>query len=99
MRFLRPNILQEIYFKGVLPSVLYAIPVWGNCSPSLMEEINSIHVKAARFVRKVKKSVIDHDVLTKADWHPICWYYKRRVACIIYQLYHNDDMNFVKFDR
>ena len=90
MRFLQQASLNEIYFKGILPSILYAIPVWGNCSPSLMSEINSIHMKAARFICKIKNTVPQHQVLEQSQWRSISWYYKRRIACVTHKLYYED---------
>ena len=90
MRFLNAENLREIYFKGILPTVLYAIPIWGSCSTSLINKVNEIHIKAARFICKIKKSTPDSLVIEQAHWQQISWYYKKRVACITHQLYHND---------
>lgn len=90
MRYLHHSSLKEIYFKGILPSVLYGIAIWGGCSTHLMEKVNEIHIKAARFICKIKKRVPSPQVLDKAGWHKLDWYYKRRVLCITHQLYHND---------
>jgi len=40
MRFLHPPELSEIYFKGILPSVLYSIAIWGSCSNSIISTLN-----------------------------------------------------------
>ena len=87
MRFLKQVDLEKIYFKGILPSVLYCITIWGNCSNSLMQEVNNIHIKAARFIFRIKKTVSDQEILDKYQRYSISWYYKRRVACITYNLY------------
>ena len=39
IKFLPSSILQTIYFRTVLPSVLYGILVWGSCSPALMYDL------------------------------------------------------------
>jgi len=93
MRFLNQINLKEIYFKGILPSILYCIAVWGGCSNVEMQKINRIHIKAARFIQRIKKSVPDHDILDNVNWRSIPWYCKRRTACITHKLYHEADPN------
>ena len=39
-------VLRTIYYRIILPSVLYGIVVWGSCSQSLLEDIDRIHLKA-----------------------------------------------------
>ena len=93
MRFLNQQYLKDIYFKGIIPSVLYCIAIWGSCTKSIMFKINNIHLKAARFIQRVKKTVPDSDVLQAANWHSIMWYYKRRTVCITHKLFHGNDPN------
>ena len=90
MRFMNQHNLSNIYFKGILPSVLYCIGIWGNCEPSLLKDIENIHIKAARFICKIKKTVPDTEVIKLCKWKSITWYYKRRVACITYNLYNEN---------
>lgn len=48
IKFLPSSILQTIYFRTVLPSVLYRILVWGSCSPALMDQILSVLIYELR---------------------------------------------------
>ena len=93
IRFLNQNYLYEIYFKGILPSILYCIAIWGGCTKTQIDKINTIHIKAARFIKRIKKSIPDTQVLEKANWHSILWYHKRRIACITHKLYYESDPN------
>ena len=43
MRQLPPNVLEEIYFKSIIPAVIYGIVVWGNCSSAMLNSLNPIH--------------------------------------------------------
>ena len=43
MRQLPPKIFEEIYFKSIIPAVIYCILVWGNCSSALLNSLNPIH--------------------------------------------------------
>ena len=79
MRNMPKSTLSTIYFQGIL--------IWGNCSPSLMTSLEKIHIRAARFICKLKKKVSDMRVLDQVKWKPICYYYKRSLACKAYKIY------------
>ena len=85
MRSLSMNTLETIYNHGILPSVLYGILIWG--SSSSISEVNQIHIRAARYIKRIKKTVRDEDVLQAANWKPIQFYYKRTMACKIFKIY------------
>ena len=88
MKSLSPQVLEAIYFKGILPSVTYSISVRGNCSPRIFQDLEDTHVRAARIIHKVPETVPDHCVLDNVNWKSIFYLYKRRVACITFQAYH-----------
>ena len=46
LKYLPKDILQTIYFKNIVPTVRYCSLVWGTCSPTLVNEIDHIHVRA-----------------------------------------------------
>jgi hypothetical protein len=39
IQFLPNSALETVYFKTILPSILYGIVAWGSCSSALMEDI------------------------------------------------------------
>ena len=49
IKFLPKTVLQTIYYRTILPSVLYGIVVWGSCSQSLLDDIDRIIVKVTYF--------------------------------------------------
>ena len=52
IRFLPTRLLEEIYFKPVLSRVTYCIGgVWGNCSVSILKELENLHIKAGRIIK------------------------------------------------
>ena len=89
MRSMPKTTLLSIYNQGILPSVLYAIVIWGNCSPSLMLTIEKVHIRAARFVFRLKKSIPDNEVLQTVNWKQITHYYKRTLANKAFKIYNN----------
>ena len=80
------KILATIYFQGILPSVLYGIQIWGNCAPNLLNNVEKIHCRAARFICGVKRNVPDHHVLSVCNWKSISHYYKISIACKTFKI-------------
>ena len=44
------SVLEEIYFKGIVPSITYCIAIWGSCSPSTFKVLEHLHLKAAKLI-------------------------------------------------
>ena len=86
---LPPRVLEEIYFKGIVPSITYCIAIWGSCSPSTFKVLEHLHLKAAKLIHKLSSETPDSDVLDLAKWKPLGYIYKRRLASIMYQVFHN----------
>ena len=85
MRGMPKSTLSTIYFQGILPSVLYVILIWGNCSNALISTIENIHIRAARFIHRIKKTVPDIYVLSQAKWKLFTIIRRAlRVKCIRY---------------
>lgn len=81
--------LRTIYNSGILPSVIYGILIWGNCADHLLDDIEKIHIKAARFIERIKKKVKDCEVLAQAKWKPLAFYYKKHLTCKTYKIYND----------
>ena len=88
MRSLPADILETIYFHGILPSATFGIGIWGSCSPSLLEELEKVHRRAARIIHKIPKQVPRGLIFDEAKWKPISYHYKRRIACLTHQAYY-----------
>ena len=50
MKGLPTCVLEEIYYKGIVPSITYFIAVWGSCSLSLFNDLAHLHKKAAKLI-------------------------------------------------
>ena len=87
MKSLPADILETIYFRGILPSVTYGIGIWGSCSTSLLEELEKVHRRAERIIHKIPKQVPRGLLLDEAKWKSISYHYKKRIACLTYQAY------------
>ena len=85
IKSLPPSTLETIYFKGILPSALYGIAVWESCAPETLQNLENVHIPAARFIHKLHPSIPKTDVLQIVNWKLIGYMYKRRLACLTHQ--------------
>ena len=90
MKKLPVKVLEEIYFKSIVPAVSYGIVVWENCNYSIMESLSPIHARAARVVYQGKS-------LEKLNWLPISYIYKRRLLLLMHDVL-NDKILYVHFN-
>ena len=93
-RSLQPEVLEKIYFQGILPSCTYGMAIWGT-GPSL-EPIETVHKRAAKIIHKLSKSTPAEIILEKANWKTVDYIYKRRVACLTHKIYNNKCPNALK---
>ena len=83
--------MEEIYYKGIIAGVTYCIAVWGTTTVANFNQLEELHLKAARFIHKIPCTVPKHEVLGIANWKSLLYIYKRRLAAIMYQA-HNDQL-------
>ena len=85
--FLSKNALLDLYFKVILPSVLYGLIVWGGCINA--EQLNSLeilHRRAARVIYKLPKDLPSSDVYQHTNWDTIDYMYKLRLIKLFYKI-------------
>ena len=87
MRAFPKKMLEKIYFKSIVPSVTYGISVWGNCHPSNLSSLNSLHARASRIINNLQPSLADDACLAKSNWLPISYFYKRSVLMLMHKAY------------
>ena len=77
---------------GQMPDLLSSL--WG--SSNLLADLEDLHIRAARLIHNISISIPKHEVVSMAKWSSIHHMYKRRLACIAHQTFHNlapDDIN------
>ena len=89
MKKLPVKVLEEIYFKSIVPAVSYGIVVWGNCNYSIMESLNPIHARAARVIHQ-------DNSLEKLNWLPISYMYKRRLLLLMHDVLNDKILYLIK---
>ena len=54
-----------------------------------LKVLEHLHLKAAKLIHKLPSETPDSDVLDLVEWKPLGYIYKRRLASIMYQVFHN----------
>ena len=70
------QILEPIYFKGILPSVTYEISAWGNCSEAKLDGLEKIHLSVAKLIFKQQIA---------PSWKSLSYFYKERLLCLTHK--------------
>lgn len=65
--FLLKATLENIFYKTVIPSVLYGIAAWGSCADYLTKDLELIHLRAARLIHKLSRDNEDEKVLINTN--------------------------------
>ena len=67
--FLPRNILLDLYFKIILPSVCYALPIWGSfTNKGGFLALESLHCRAAKLIYGLMRDMHTTEVLKTAKW-------------------------------
>ena len=86
--FLPRNSLLDLYFKVILPSVRYALPIWGCCTnKNEFNSLKSIHCRAARVIYNLPRDMPSGDIRKTANWDSLFDTYKVKIATLIYNIY------------
>ena len=89
IKFLPKPVLQTVYYRTILPSVLYGIVVWGSCSPSLLEDVDRIHLRATKIIYSLPRDIHSADVRNLPLWNPIIQFYIKRLLIITFNIYND----------
>lgn len=87
MSYLPELVLDEIYFKTIIPSVTYTISMWRNCSQSLLHSLDHIHARACRIINHLPSKLDDSICLSKCNWLTFDYLYKKRILLKMYQVW------------
>ena len=87
--FLPKATLETIYYKTVIPSVLYGMAVWGSWSDHLMKDLELIHLRAVRLIHKLSRDMEDETVLINASWMPLKYLYCSRILNITHRAFYD----------
>ena len=88
MRHLLSKLLQDVYFKTIIPHVTFSISAWGSCSPDTSVEIEGLYLRAAKIIHSLPKNIINCDLLQpRVHWQSLGCICKRRLAIEIFKMF------------
>ena len=89
-RFLPKSMLLDLYFRIIIPSVTYALPVWGGLTNKEgFEALEALHCRAARIIFELPWDMPKVDVMDKVKWPSLSSMYKKSLAKLMYKVYNN----------
>ena len=83
--FLPTTIRADFYIKIILPSVSYALILWGSCGKTLFDELERIHVRAAKIIYGLDWYTPSDKVLAHANWFSLYDLYKLRLLLLAHK--------------
>ena len=92
MRYLLSKLLQDVYFKTIIPHVTFSISAWGSCPPAtsflISVGIEGLHLRAAKTIHSLPKNIMNCDLLQpRVHWQSLGCIYKRRLAIEIFEMF------------
>ena len=87
MAYLPIHVQEEIYFKTIIAAVAHGMTVWWTCSPSHTEDLERIHVRAARVIHRLPRDISDDEILRLAKWDRLDYIYKRKILSMMHKIY------------
>ena len=63
--------METLYCTTIIPNVTYGVAVWGSCSVSLFNDLENLHIRAARLIHKVPKGIDNGKVLEFVGWNTL----------------------------
>ena len=83
--FLPTTIRADFYIKIILPSVTYALILWGSCEKTIFDELERIHVRAAKIIYGLDWYTPSDKVLAHANWFSLYDLYKLRLLLLAHK--------------
>ena len=86
--FLPQPVMEEIYFKTIIPSVVYGMLVWGTCLESRLSPLEKLHARAAKIVCKLGRETSSDQAILTTGWMKLSYIYKKRIATFMHDCYY-----------
>ena len=89
-KFLPKNMLLDLYFRVIMPSIVYGISVWGGLTNKEgFKALEALHCRAARIIFELPWKMSNADVMKKANWSSLAFMYKISLAKFMYKIHNN----------
>ena len=86
--FLPQTVMEEIYFKTIIPSVVYGMLVWGTCLESKLSPLEKLHARAAKIVCKLGRETSSYQAIITTGWMKLSYIYKKRIGTFMHDCYY-----------
>ena len=73
LKGLPSKVLEEIYYKAIIFTVSYCTSIWATSHVSLLNQLESLHIKAAKLIHSIPSKMNGNEVLDKAGWKPLSY--------------------------
>ena len=87
LKGLPSKVLEEIYYNAIVSTVSYCISIWATSHVSLINQLESLHIKAAKLIHGIPSKTSENEVLDLVQWKPLIHIYKRRLASLMFQIH------------
>ena len=88
--FLPRKILLDLYFKIILPSASYALPIWGSfTNKDGFLALESLRCRAAKLIYGLTRDMPTTEVFKTAKWDSLHFLYKVKLATLAYKIFHD----------
>ena len=82
--------LLDLYFRVIMPSIVYGISVWGSLTNKEgSKALEALHCRAARITFELPWEMSNEDVMKKANWSSLAFKYKISLAKLMYKIHNN----------
>ena len=86
MRFMPVKVQEEIYSKTIIAAVTYLVTVWGTCPSALFNDIEKIHMRAAKIIHQIPShSGKAETIMNLARWDSLDYIYKQKIPAIMHK--------------
>ena len=86
--FLSRNALLDLYFKIILPSVLYGLVVWGGYpNAELLHSLEVLHRRANRIIYNLPRDIPTEEVYRQSNWNTLTLYYKLQLIKLLHSVF------------
>ena len=76
-----------LFFKIILPSVLYGLVVWGGCpNTDLLQSLEILHRRAARIIYNLPRDMPTDEVYRHSNWNTLTFNYKLRLIKLFHSV-------------
>jgi hypothetical protein len=79
----------DFYFKVILPSITYGILIWGSVGKTIFDNLERIHIRAARLIYQYAWDKPSKEVQTQTNWRPLKLFYNLKLLKLIFNYYRN----------